>query len=625
MYIKQISIRNYRNFGDAPFIMRLKPFTLLLGENNVGKTNLLNAIALLFSQEIAIAQRRVLDMEDFNYSTVVSFKKQVATMDKNAAEVVFPEVIVDADLIDFDPDQEAVVGDWFVDSALDSAQVTYRFALRGSFDRAKWIGEQRSALQTAMSDAEPETATPRDDAWKRVDFPIRDYRYTVYGGGDPSNECAGHQLGMLRAEILDALRDARLQLMAGGEQRLLYRVLRQGADSNYGDLKQRLSELEECIKTNPSLKELKNAVEILLNRVSLRSGPQDNVVDFQFSSPEATELLKKIGMIYGVDPVNVARNGLGRNNLLYLSLVLSQLVKSESPSDDAYACFRFVGIEEPEAHLHPHLQDHLARNVEALRDDHDKSLQLLLTSHSTHIAAKLRLSNAAILFQESPNGSLKSHYILDGLDESKDEESIRYLSLYLDATKSRMFFARCLILVEGISEQVIVPRLFEIHTGGKQTLEAIGATIVNVNGVSFRHFLKIVRNGYFRRCVVLTDRDTAMATNQRGSELKAEFDKPNLIEVEMTDDATFEKDLIASNRNGLGKQILLQALQRTKPVRGKELAERRAQVELDVDEFFTEIENYKAEFAFNLARALDNWDCGFSVPPYISSAFKFVS
>jgi putative ATP-dependent endonuclease of OLD family len=609
MYVKRISIKNYRNFGDPPFVLDLKPFTLLLGENNVGKTNLLNAIALLFSQEIGITQRRLLEVDDFNYRAVAAFKKEVSGPATDPADVVFPEVNIEAVLTDFDPDQESVVGDWFTDSALDTVKVTYRFAPRASFDKTKWVTERRGAFGEGSSE---------------VDFPIGEYRYAIFGGGEPSNECEAARLGMIRAEILDALRDAHWQLTAGGGHRLLFRVLRQGADSKYADLKAQLKKLDKCVREDASLVELKGAVELLLRRVSLQSSQNDNIVDFRFSSPEATELLKKIGMIYGVDPVSVERNGLGRNNLLYLSLVLSQLAKTDTPTNDAYACFRFVGVEEPEAHLHPHLQDHLARNIESLRQENDKSIQLLLTSHSTHIAAKLNLKNAAVLFQDSPSGQIKSHYVLEGLDQVKDQESIRFLSLYLDATKSRMFFARRLILVEGITEHVLVPRLFEIHTQGQRALESIGATVANVNGVAFSHFLKIVRNGYFLRCAVLTDRDTNKATQRRAPDLKAEFEVPNLIRVEITRDATFEKDLIASNRSGVGKEILLRALQETKPIIGKELAETRSQTDLEVDEFFGKIEDCKAEFAFNLARSLDGPDCGFTIPEYIVAAFQFL-
>ena len=51
MYISKLKIKNFRKFGDPPFMMDLKPFTLIIGENNIGKTNLLAALSLLFSQD----------------------------------------------------------------------------------------------------------------------------------------------------------------------------------------------------------------------------------------------------------------------------------------------------------------------------------------------------------------------------------------------------------------------------------------------------------------------------------------------------------------------------------------------------------------------------------------------
>jgi predicted ATP-dependent endonuclease of OLD family len=81
-----------------------------------------------------------------------------------------------------------------------------------------------------------------------------------------------------------------------------------------------------------------------------------------------------------------------------VALVLSQLAKVPdiSAGDDAFVCFRLVGIEEPEAHLHPHLQDHLAKNIEDIRKKQSDSLQLILTSHSTHVATKLSLQNTVL-------------------------------------------------------------------------------------------------------------------------------------------------------------------------------------------------------------------------------------
>jgi predicted ATP-dependent endonuclease of OLD family len=430
---------------------------------------------------------------------------------------------------------------------------------------------------------------------------------------------------MLCVEILDALRDAERELTGGGDQRLLYRVLRQRSDTRYADLKERLLDLEEAIRSNAALSGIKDDVAKLLERVSLMTAGEDHSIDFLFSAPDATEMLKKIGMIYGANPITVARNGLGRNNLLYVALVLSQLAKAAdpSPSNEDFVCFRFVGIEEPEAHLHPHLQDHLANNIEEIHKEYSDSLQLLLTSHSTHIAAKLLLGNTAVLFRDEQTGKIASHYVLDGIDPVKERDSIRFLSLYLDATKSRMFFARRLILVEGIAEQTVIPVLFEQLTAN--TLESIGCTIVNVNGVAFRHFLKVVRNGFFKRCVVLTDQDTGTKAENRADKLKSEFEDGNLVQVHVTDTSTFEKEVIAANRSGTGKELLFDALAITKPLNGPKLRQETGGGAIDIGKFFGEIESSKAEFAFNLVELLRQRPGQLIVPTYIERAFSFIS
>jgi len=46
MYVKNLRIKNFRNFCDPPFTMDLRPFTLILGENNIGKTNLLAVLGV---------------------------------------------------------------------------------------------------------------------------------------------------------------------------------------------------------------------------------------------------------------------------------------------------------------------------------------------------------------------------------------------------------------------------------------------------------------------------------------------------------------------------------------------------------------------------------------------------
>ncbi|MEP6934376.1 MAG: AAA family ATPase, partial [Nitrospirota bacterium] len=324
MYVKNLRIKNTRNFCDPPFTMDLRPFTLIFGENNIGKTNLLAAISLLFSQEISVIELRNLEMDDINYLTVIAFKKQVADRSIEADKVVFPEVEIHATLSDIQDEQHPVVGDWYSNTDLTEGCVTYRFSVRGNFRRNEWIEEQREAVATRK--AKDEKANPEfgvgsenSDCSRYVDFPIGEYRHTTYGGGRPSNECESWLLRMLRVEILDALRDAERELVAGGDQRLLFRVLRQSGDARYTDVKRLLEDLKRAIDLDPSLAEIKKEVQKVPKLVSLDTPGEDHSIGLQFAAPEAVEILKKIGMTYGANPITVARNGLGRNNLLYVA------------------------------------------------------------------------------------------------------------------------------------------------------------------------------------------------------------------------------------------------------------------------------------------------------------------
>ncbi len=614
MYISKLQIQNYRNFSSLE--LDLHPFTLIIGENNVGKTNLLNAIGLIFSQEITIFKKRFLEIDDFNYDVIRSFKEKVAdTSISNLNEIELPIVKIEAFLQDFTDEQAAIVADWCINRELTEAKIVYEFSPQVSFKKYEWIQKQRE--RTNLD-------------WQSVDFPIDAYEYTIYGGDDTSNRCDMYFLRMLKMEFLDALRDAKKELVANSDSRLLYKILNRKELSNYNKIKEILSSLKKELKEdNQNLKDIRKDVNELLDKVSLADVNTLNEIDFDFTSPETSEILKKLSLTYGSNPISVERNGLGRNNLLYISLLLSQIIeedkiKAEQKIRD-FTAFRFIAIEEPEAHLHPNLQNHLAENIEGIGKD-KKHLQLILTSHSSHITSKLSLANTLVLFREGNN--IKSHYILNGLDKEQDKESINYLVKYLDATKSTMFFSRKLILIEGIAEQLLMPKFFEKVTG--RTLEKENCTIVNVNGVAFEHFLKVIKNGFFVKCVVFTDSDITKKTKNRAPALKRAYSGlSSFIDVQITSKETFEKDLIESNKSGTGKNTLLDILEKTKKKLSnrKKVATFRTSIgtnDIDVNAFFSEIENYKSEFAFNLLDKMnEDLNC-VNVPSYIQTGLNFL-
>ncbi|KAF2342276.1 ATP-dependent nuclease [Flavobacterium tistrianum] len=612
MYISKLKIENYRNFSNIE--LDLRPFTLIIGENNIGKTNLLNAIGLIFSQEITIFKKRFLEIDDFNYDSIMEFKRKVANRNLPTTAIELPIVKIEVTLTDFLDEQSAIVADWCIDRQLSKAKITYEFAPQLSFKKDDWIAKQRESPDLNCD---------------KIDFPIDSYEYHIFGGDDSSNRCDLYFLRMLKMEFLDALRDAKKELVANSDNRLLYKILNRKESSNYSKIKDVLSSLNEEITKNHNLLEIKKDVNILLDKVSLTDKNTVNEIDFDFSSPETSEILKKLSLTYGTNPISVERNGLGRNNLLYITLLLSQIVeeqkfKAEQSIRD-FTAFRIIAIEEPEAHLHPNLQNHLSQNIENIGYN-KKHLQIILTSHSTHISSNLKLANTLVLFKEGIK--IKSHYILDGLDLNKDKDSINYLSKYLDATKSTMFYSRKIILVEGIAEQLLLPKFFEKVTGS--TLEKENCNVINVNGVSFSHFLKIIKNGFFIKCVVFTDSDFTKRTKNRAPALKRAYSKEFIIDVQITNQETFEKDLIEANKSGIGKNTLLEALQKTKTklCNRKNVSTYKISIgnsDLDVNSFFDEIENYKSEFAFNLLDQMNNNLDSVIVPSYIEKGLKFLT
>lgn len=599
MHVSHLTIQNYRNF--TTFDIDLHPFTLVIGGNNTGKSNMLDAICLLLSQEITIFRKRILQTDDINYSVVQKFKQQVADSSIALADVEFPYVKITITLTDFNDSQEAVVGDWFTNKEMTEAKLAYIFSLRqGWQNKEEWLEKQRE-LANSGGQISPEA----------VHFPIEEYEYTINGGNGQQTRVDPYFLRMLRMELLDALRDAKRELSASGENRLLYRVLNNRDKTKFAPLQEAIVALSEKVKNDQEFNAIKTEIKAYLDKISLQENNADNTVSFKFTSPELNEILRKLTLEYGTDPIGVERNGLGRNNLLFISLVLSHLVGEMEGTNNTF--FRLVGIEEPESHLHPHLQHHLSENIkEEARDD----MQVILTSHSPYITSQLDLNTTHVLYKD--NGQIREHKLLNGLDDNS--KTVRYLKKFIDVTNSAMFFAQRVILVEGNAEQILLPKFFEIHTEGN-TLESYGCSVINVHGLAFAHFLKIIKNGYFVKSVALTDQDG----NQRGQDLKSEYEEPGgVIKVSITQDDTFEIDLIKANLTGNGKKTLFKALCRTKTTNGPLLETSTGDDPIDPDLFFDEIEDYKTEFAFDLLTTLNEPSNDLALPDYIIEAFDHI-
>jgi predicted ATP-dependent endonuclease of OLD family len=424
-------------------------------------------------------------------------------------------------------------------------------------------------------------------------------------------------------EFLDALRDAKSQLSASSKNTVLNKILSIQTENKITELKTALLNLNKIINDNNSpFSSIKNEISDFLKKISIEG--ENSKIDFDFRGVESSEIIKKISLIYGDTPINVERNGLGRNNLLYISLLLSQLMQIIDNSDKKIF-FRLIGIEEPEAHLHPHLQVHLSRNINENKSD---ERQIIITSHSTHITSQLNLDDTIVLYRDKKDELIKPYYLISDIPE----QSKNYLNRYLDATKSTMFFSRKVILVEGISEQLLIPEFFKLFKK-EDSLEKHGISIINVGSVAFEHFLRVLKKGYFIKGLVLTDSDNDTNAKHRVTTLERAYSNINHIAIKKTKKTTFEIDLIEANKTGIGKSLLISALRKTR--RNLALKYIRELDNKDIEDSYKFFEiiysknkhNYKAEFAMNLLYILrlknkESVRKDFNLPSYIKEGFS---
>lgn len=191
------------------------------------------------------------------------------------------------------------------------------------------------------------------------------------------------------------------------------------------------------------------------------------------------------------------QNGLGYNNLLFMSAVLGDMAIEKNG-----ICYNLFLIEEPEAHLHPQLQE-LVHNFFEKRYEESSTIQVIYTSHSPTLVSRIGVDKVNLLYERN-----HSSQCLPLSRTSMDDTDKAYLEKYLDVTKSQLFFAKGVLFVEGISEALLLPEMAHLLD---RSLDKYAVEIVNINGVAFKPFAKLLTvaesASCFTKAAIITDDD----------------------------------------------------------------------------------------------------------------------
>lgn len=279
-------------------------------------------------------------------------------------------------------------------------------------------------------------------------------------------------------------------------------------------LNQDISQLEEVKNVSDGIGlSVKEAVgETYAPNISIKSELPD----------EMERLLQSLKLWVG-DPDEVGHEGrlwelsLGGANLIYLSLKLLEFEKVKRPNKIA----NFILIEEPEAHIHTHIQKTLFDKIK--KDD----TQIFISTHSTHISSVSEISSMNILARVQQK--VECYYPSNNLNENK----INRLERYLDANRTNLLFAKGVILVEGDAENILIPVMVKKVLG--LSLDELGVSLINIGSTGFKNIANLFSEERVKRnCSIITDMDASIVS----------------LPEDETTDTQYERDCRNSEKSG---------------------------------------------------------------------------
>jgi putative ATP-dependent endonuclease of the OLD family len=299
---------------------------------------------------------------------------------------------------------------------------------------------------------------------------------SVRAGSDTDgSQIDGEARSLLRTTYLKPLRDAEAELIPGRRSRFAqilkaHSLFQKNSDTDHElevIFNQANQKIEEYFKIKPDdggasklMKSLNNYVEAFFPQSDSHS-PSVSI-----SGGDLFDILQRLTLTLDENP-----SGLGASNLLFMATELL-LLQSENNGG-----LKLALIEELEAHLHPQAQLRLIRYLE----EKANTGQFILTTHSTTLGSSISLENLIICKKDKtfPMGAKYTKL---------DARNYAFLHRFLDATKSNLFFARGILIVEGDAENLLIPTLAKIID---RPLHRYGVSIVNVGSTAFSHYVKI--------------------------------------------------------------------------------------------------------------------------------------
>lgn len=438
--------------GIANIELTLPRVTVLVGQNNTGKTSVIKALQLALGD-----YSRYLSDEDFHIGE-----------DEKRRE----DITIDLRFI-------ALNGGARANEFSEEWQQEFGDKIQAEADGKQFVAIRTIAIPDKVKggyviDRYHLDAWPDHEKWQEA--PIR------------NKNKIGKRLESVPFISIDAQRDIHNELKE--KSSFVGRVLSsvEYNDEDVTELEKMVAEInKEAIEKSEPLKKLKAHLDNLNH--SFEGSGQTELTPFP---KKIRDLSKRFSVHFGDSDKNsfsMEYHGMGtRSWASMLTVKAFTELLAQNHEDEAEPFFPIMAAEEPEAHLHPNAQRTLFRQLQ------DSPGQVIISTHSPYLAGMSDLKELRGLTRSS-QGVLATQ-LLEGLDP----EDINILHREIMRFRGELLFSKALVLFEGVTEEQIIPSMFSIYCG--KSAFSLGISCISVSGKNYPPYIKMALSFGIPVCII---------------------------------------------------------------------------------------------------------------------------